>query len=221
MELPTSLGERAIWVIVILLGLGYVVGLWLNRRRSRYLGQWLSGSLSRLSGKPTWKWVGSMSSGGQATITDAGKPFQKVQFTYLLLTRELWPLWAAEWLRGKRDLLIIQAELRFSPPHELELVPIQGKLRDKLDQFPPAEPWQWHKAAHGMGIATHSEGSDWMVRRAERFLEEFGPAVQRLSLRRRQPNLILFILLDGVDKQPSAKLLHAVREFIGSEAPAS
>jgi len=107
--LPATPIEKLWWVALLLLLGGYLAGTWLNRKRSKALGFWLQSGLGVLGSKIQWKWIGTMSSGAQVTVRDARKPFRQLEITYLLLTRELAPLWGIELLRGKRDLLILRA----------------------------------------------------------------------------------------------------------------
>ena len=46
------------------------------------------------------------------------------------------------------------------------------------------------------------------------FLERYGRYVQRLSLRRRQPNLVLFVHLNGLERTPAAEFLRALQQAI-------
>jgi hypothetical protein len=206
---PATGLERIWWIVLIVLVVGYVLGTWLNRRRSKALGVWLQGGLKVLGGKSTWKWIGTMSSGAQITIGDAGKPFRQIQITYLLLTRELWPLWAVELLRGKRDTLVIRADLRGKPESEYEVVPLRGALRRTLDQHAGEQPWEWREAAAGLGLATRGG----VIPHVPGFLERYGPYIQRLSLRQRQPHLILFARFTGLEKSPAADFLRSVQEI--------
>jgi len=210
-----GIGEKITWGVVIVLAIGYLAGTWLNRQRSKKLGEWLQGGLGTLGGEPTWKWVGTMSSGAQVTISNTVKPFRQIQITYLLLTRELLPLWGLELLRGKRDTLVIRANTRFKPGHEIEVLPLHGALRRKLDQKSPT-PWDWQEGPAGLGLATQGSGNKQLVAKVRTFLDRYGPYVQRLSLRERQPQLILFAHLSGLEATPANSFLHAVRDVVST-----
>lgn len=207
--------ERVFWAIILVLIVGYLAGAWLNRQRSKALGQWLQRGLRLLGGKPAWKVVGSLNSGAQVSIADASKPFRSLQITYVLLTREFLPLLAFELLRGKRDTMIVRAELRVRPDREFEVVPLDGPLRRSLDANAGEQPWNWREAPAGLGIATRGEGNDPLVARVTSFLDRYAAYVQRLSLRQRQPNLVLFVYLPGLVRSDSLALLGAVRDLLG------
>jgi hypothetical protein len=217
--LLTGPSEKVFWGIIIVLVLGYLGGTWLNRRRSRALGQWLEGTLTRLGKKTAWKWVGTMTSGAVVTVTEAFKPFRQVEITYLLLTRELLPLWGIEMLRGKRDLLIVRGQMRGEPADEIEIVPIEGKLRKALDERAGDEPWHWEEAPAGLGIATRgTDGSRALGSSLKTFLGRYGQYVQRLSLRKRQPNLVLFVLLSGIEAAPAADFFGCLRDLASAHS---
>jgi|GEM_PF-213890 len=207
--------EKILWIVVILLVVGYATGAWLNRRRSKALGTWLQAGLGSLGGRPTWRWIRSMTSGAEVTIADAARPFSKIQMAYFLLTREFSPLWGIERLRGKRDTLSVRAELRGQPSCEFEVVPLRGRLRRTLDRGAGDQPWQWREMPAGLGLATRGQTNGKDARAVAKFLERYGASVERLSLRVRQPNLILFVRLTGFEQAPLTEFLQAVRNVVG------
>jgi hypothetical protein len=212
-----GIGEKIMWGVVIVLAVGYLTGTWLNRRRSQTIGYWLQSGLRGLGGVTSWKWVGTMSSGAQVTVANANPPFRQLQLTYLLLTRELWPLWGIELLRGKRDLLIVRAALQSEPQQEFEVVPWRGKLRRALDRAAGSHPWHWQEMPAGLGMATRSDAQAALGEKVRPFLERYGRFVQRLSLRQRQPHLILFMHLSGLEEMPAREFLEAVRRVVGGQ----
>ena len=209
--LPASPMEKALWTVLVLLVVGFMAGAWSNRRRSKALGQWLQDGVRVLGGQTTWKWVGGMNSGAQVSVTGASQPFKSAVLSYFLLTREFAPLWALEWLRGKRDTLAIRADLRVPPAREFEVVPLQGKLRKLLDQNAGELPWHWTALPSGLSLATRGEPGGPLLASLRSFLERYGNYVQRLSLRKRQPGLVLFVNLAGLEKSPASEFLRAVR----------
>lgn len=208
--------ERLLWIILIILVLSYLAGAWLNRRRGKALGLWLQAGLSALGGKPAWKVTRALSTGAEVTVADAARPFQQVNAAYFLLTREIMPLWGVELLRGKRDLLSIRADLRSQPMGEYELVPIKGRLRDLLDGKADEQPWQWQEMPFGLGLATRGEPARRTVQAINAFATRYGAQIERLSLRPRQPGLLVFVKLAGVEKAPAAELVRALKDVAGA-----
>jgi len=217
MQLPIlSPAARPWWILLAILVGGYLLGTWLNRNRSKSLGLWLQAGLGVLGGQTRWKWVRTMSSGAQVNVTSADKPFRQAEILYLLLTREFVPLWGIELLRGKRDLLVMRAELRSRPGREFEVVPISGKLRATLDGAVGDQPWIWQEMPAGLGLATRDGGDARLVAALRNFLERYGRHVQRLSVRERNPHLILFASLTGLERTPSKEFLKGVRAVIAA-----
>jgi hypothetical protein len=215
MQIPIlSPAARPWWILLAILAGGYILGTWLNRRRSKSLGLWLQAGLGVLGGQTRWKWIGTMSSGAQVTITGADKPFRQAEILYLLLTREFLPLWGIELLRGKRDLLVLRAELGAKPAREFEVVPMRGSLRATLDKSAGEQPWQWQEMPAGLGLATRGNTDAKLVAAVSKFLERYGPYVQRLSVRERNPHVILFARLTGLEQRPAKEFLAGVRSVV-------
>jgi hypothetical protein len=217
MQLPIlSPAARPWWILLAVLAGGYLLGTWLNRRRSKSLGLWLQAGLGVLGGQTQWKWIGTMSSGAQVAITSAGKPFRQAEVLYLLLTRELLPLWGIELLRGKRDLLVLRAELRSKPTYEFEVVPMRGGQRATLDRNPGKRTWRWQEMPAGLGMATHDDTNPQSVDAVRAFLDRYGAFVQHLSLRERNPHVIVVARLTGLEAGPAREFLTAVRDVIAT-----
>jgi hypothetical protein len=217
MLIPATPNQRILWGVIIVIVLGYLGGNWLNRRRSRAIGKWLQAALGTLGGQPAWNLIGTMSSGVQLTVNHAARPFRQFTITYHMLTREFVPMWIVELLRGKRDLMSLRGDLRGSLNEEIEVVPIRGNLRRTLDQHAAAEdPWHWQPAAGRLGLATHEAGDTPLCCAVLAFLEQYGRSIERMSLRRRQPNLIMFVKLNGIEKAPAADFLQALHTALNS-----
>lgn len=211
--LPATGAERLLWIVIIALVVGYLAGVTRNRQRSKLLGQWLQAGLGSLGGRVAWRWIRSMNSGAEVTIAEARHPFRTLQAAYYLLTREFTPLWVIEWLRGKRDLLSVRADLRTLPEHEFEILPLGGELRKKLNAS-PGEPVQWIEMSEGLGLATRGAASKAQQQKARDFLNTYGPYVERVSLRRRAPNMVAFFRLSGMEARASAELWRALGELV-------
>ena len=214
--IPATGNERILWLILIVLVLSYLAGAWLNRRRSKVIGKWLQAGLGVLGGKPAWKLTRSLSTGAEVMVADASRPFQRVQVSYYLLTREIIPLLGIELLRGKRDLLAIRVELRIQPAAEYELMPLQGKLRTLLDSKAGDQPWQWQEMPAGLGLATRGETSPATVKAIGSFAKRHGPLIERLSLRPRQPSLTVFVKLPESGMPAATELLRGLKDVAGS-----
>ena len=211
--IATSPSERVMWFIIIALLAFYFAGNWYNRRRGRALGRWIQLGLGVFGGRPAWRALGAISAGAQVDITGALRPFHRLEIQYALLTRELPPLLAVEWFRGKRDLLILRGWCANRPAAEFDVIPSVGALRSKLDAESPL-PLEWREVAAGLGLATTSPLDARLTSAIERFLSKCGPEVERLSLRQREPHLVLFLRLGRLEKAPSAELFKSLRQLL-------
>ena len=214
-SLPTlSPVARILWILLVVLVGGYLLGRWLNQRRSKAIGEWLQSGVKVLGTQTSWKFPGGVSSSAEVTINNAIAPFREVVISYHLLTREIPFLWGVELLRGKRDTLVMRADLRANPRQEFEVVPLHGVLRRTLDQHPAEHPWRWAEMPSGLGMAARNQAGERIETGVRAFLDRFGGSVQRLSLRERSPNLVLFVRVPGVQGAPAKEFLQAVRRLV-------
>lgn len=212
--IPATGPERVLWFVLIILVVGYLVGVWRNRQRSKALGMWLQAGLGKLGGRVAWRWIRSMTSGAEVNVAETRPPFRQLQISYFLLTREFIPLWGIERLRGKRDLLAVRADLRSPPTQDLTIVPRHGKLSEELDKAAEAAPWHWTELPAGLGLATRVAPERALVKRVEAFVNEYGASIERLSLRRQAPHLIAFFKLAGMEKRPITELWAAFGKLL-------
>ncbi len=210
---PVGPIEGILWVVLILLVASYLGGTWLNRQRSKAIGKWLQAGIGLLGGRVAWRWLKSMSAGAEVTVVETRPPFKSVQLTYFLLTRELAPLWVIELLRKKRDLLLVKADLRSLPAREYEVVPLNGKLRATLDSAED-RALAWQPLAAGLGLGTQSSADARVPGPIGTFVEKYGSDIERLSVRRRSPHLVLYLRLEQVENRPVDELLRALQKLL-------
>lgn len=212
--IPASGLERAAWGILLFIIGAFLLGTWLNRKRGRALGAWIDEGIQRMGGQPSWRFIRSLSSGAQVTVQGAAAPYRSVEAGYYLLTREIPPLYGIELLRGKRDLFSIKAGLRNPPAAEFDVAPMGGALAKELDRNAGDQPYTWIELPAGLGLATRAANSEQVAACMRPFAEKYGQSVQRLSVRQRQPNVILFLHLDGVEDHPVREIFDALRRVV-------
>jgi hypothetical protein len=208
---PAGPTERILWIVLVLIVAAYFGGTWLNRQRSKAIGKWLQAGIGLLGGRVAWRWIRGMNSGAEVTVAETRPPFRQVQLAYFMLTREFPPLWAIELLRHKGDLLSIKADLRSVPARELEVVPLHGQLRSQLDKD---GDWQWQELAAGLGLGTRGATGAKGTGPVTTFLNTYGPYVERLSIRKRTPHVVLFLRLPGPEARPADDLLRALQKLL-------
>jgi hypothetical protein len=217
--MPRTPAERVLWLLLLVLVAGYLGGQWLNRKRTKRVGNWVQAGLGSLGGRTSWRWSKTMAAGAEVVVEEARAPYKNLIISYYLLTREFPPLWLWERLRGKRDLISVRANIRWLPAVEFEIVPLNGQLRQKLDQPVPAEdegsgpPFEWQELSNGLGFGMRGTINAETCERAKDFLGAYGAYVQRVSLRKRNPHVIAFFELGEVERRPSAALWKALGEL--------
>lgn len=107
-----TLQNLAVGVALLLLG-WYAVGSWLNRRRASQLIAVIREAAGAVGSKPTIKWYGR--SAFQIEIGEPRPPFAGFYVLCLLEPRDF-PL-AQAWtrLRGRRDQVLIRADIKRPP----------------------------------------------------------------------------------------------------------
>ena len=108
----------------------------------------------------------------------------------------------------------IQAELRSTPAQELTVVPRHGPLAVELDKGAGDIPWHWTELPAGLGLATRLTPAKALIGRVEAFLANYGASVERLSIRRRGAQLVVFLKLDGIEKRPITELWAALERLL-------
>lgn len=209
---PNSPAERVMWAVLFFLVLGYLAGQWLNRQRTRRVGGWLQAGLGSLGGRVTWRWSKTLAAGAEAVVEEARAPYRSLVISYYLLTREFPPLWLWERIRGKHDLASVRADLRLAPPREFEILPLGGPLWEKVNTA-SAQPPQWAELGHGLGLGMQ-ENNPVLVERAKGFVADYGPYIERVSLRQRKPHVMAFLRLTGIERTKSADLWKALGELV-------
>jgi len=186
----------------------FAAGTIWNVRLGRELMRWMQGGLPVLGERTTVRWLGSTAI---EMVIDQGKAqFAKVAVVIFLEPRDL-PWWPLSRFRGRRDTLIIRGVLRKAPALEFEVLdPESWSGRDALPRVPPQ--WLVRQAVAPAGLVAH-HASAAALARADALLvpaQRAGLAIQRLSVRRSEPNFQLHLSLP--DRRQSAReFFEAVR----------
>jgi hypothetical protein len=175
-------------VVAVAVVAWFAAGTFWNVRLGRELMRWMQDGLPVLGSRTTVRWLGSTAV--EMVIREAETPFTGVTLVIFLEPRDLPWMWAIGRSRGRRDTLIVRGGLRRAPAFELEaLAPGSWSGRDALARVPR----EW--AARENGIVVYHENAAALAH-ADALLalaERFGLTVQRLSVRRTEPNFQLHI----------------------------
>jgi hypothetical protein len=99
--------------LVLFVMLWFALGTQRNIRRGNDILRWLQSGLPLIGQRTTLRWLGS--SAAELTIADALPPFRDATVVIVLEPRDIPLLWAFARSRGRRDFLIVRANLRRSP----------------------------------------------------------------------------------------------------------
>jgi len=162
----------------------FAAGMIFNVRKGSAVMKWMNDGLPVMGERTTVRWLGSTTV--EMAIQRANAPFDRVAVVIFLEPRDVPWMWALARMRGRRDALIVRANLRASPRSDVEVLDTATwSGRDALRRFtledwlvreapPPGRLAIYHKTGTGRALA------ETLVQQAE----AAGLTVQRLSVRR-------------------------------------
>jgi hypothetical protein len=185
---PDSLG------LPVALGLGMLLVAWywagneLMRRRAHRLALWSKRVVDPLGGTQTIRWLG-----GQAfrlEVEGARAPFRSVALTGLVESWDVPVVWAWNRVHGRRDMVLLQANLRQQPLWGLEVYRTGTLLAGDARLFARQEGWPETTLAE----FTMAAGGDPPQRLAAELVQVLGSErvrLTRLAVRRQGHHLTL------------------------------
>jgi hypothetical protein len=194
-------GQRILIVLALVMLLWYAVGTWYSRRQGIRTLNWLREGLRLVGGQLQAAWIGSAASGARIVVNQPDPPFRQLEIVFLLESRELLPLWLVNLLRGKRDELIIKAQIRSPQTGGVEVVPPGSRLERSLRQDGQSS-WQWQDGPHGLRIAYRGRQGKALSAAVIPFLQSYGLSLRRFSWRKEKPHLLLRIRSAGLINRP-------------------
>ena len=187
----------ALLAVALLIVGWFALGSIVNVRKGHAAMRWLQGGLPLIGKRTTVRWLGTTSV--VLTIAEAQPPFEQATLVVFLEARDVPWLWALSHARGRRDTLIVRAQLRHEPTEEVVLLDRRSwSGRDALRRMSGAR-WSVREPAAGAELATY-----YKFERALGVADAMMPAargagikVRRLALRRGQPNFEVHADLPG------------------------
>jgi hypothetical protein len=194
--------------------LWFAIGTQLNVRRGNAILRWLQGGLPLIGKRTTMRWLGS--SAVELVITEPSAPFRIVTVVLVLEPRDLPWLWAMSRGHGRRDLLILRAELRRAPRIDLEVAEV-GSWSARLpvqvgDAMAALEPMDW-PAGDGAAVEARAGSGVDRARAIQLWgaLDRNSGGAARLSVRRTVPHLEIHVR-PPEPGTPAGSLIRVVRE---------
>jgi hypothetical protein len=174
-------------LLLLVVMLAFAFGTQRNIRIGNDHLRWLQSGLPEIGPRATMRWLGS--SAVQLDVVDPVEPFREATVLVVLEPRDVPLLWLFARARGRRDVLIVRANLRRAPQLDLEAVDPAAWVKADADEVAG-----WSAIDVGSGLAATASGmvepeTSAAVRRTGQRLEATGGTVWRLSIRRVVPHL--------------------------------
>jgi hypothetical protein len=202
----------------VLLG-WFALGTVYNIRHGEAVLRWLQGGLPRLGPRTTLRWLGS--SAVMLGIGKARPPFREVELAVVLEPRDVPWFWLVARGRGRRDLLILRAQLVSAPAAEYDLLlPDSWSGRDALQR---ARERGWQESTVSDAAAPDAAAPEAALlapagrtgaadpAAALAAARQVHPETWRLSVRRERPHLELHVPLPDPGRDDAARFVEAQR----------
>ena len=194
--------------LVLFVMLWFALGTQRNIRKGNDLLRWLQTGLPMLGRKATLRWLGS--SAVELGIVTAEPPFREVTVVVVLEPRDVSLLWAYARSRGRRDFIIVRANLRRAPRFSMDV----GDPRGWTGR-PDAAEQDWRTVDWPGGcVALVGPGADeTTVRSAWDRLGKASAGVWRLTVQPVVPHLEVHLRPPLTDRVASDRMLAPIRDL--------
>ena len=214
LEINMNLGQWIVILLSALMGGWYLIGAIINRKRGMLTFSWLRSGLERWGKLSEARWIGSSGSGARLVVGQPASPFQRIEVVFLLESREILPLWIFNHLRGKRDEMIIKANLRSAPSQEFEAALNGARDFKSILAGGQKKPFELLPAPQGFEMARRGKQDDQEIERLSGFLSRHAGTVWRISLQRKAPHLILRANLPSLQEKPPEEFFDEVKQLV-------
>jgi len=209
----------AVTLVGLVLG-WYALGVTRNVRRGNAVLKWMQAGLPGLAERATLRWLGS--SAVELNLVKPRPPFRRAEFVLVFEPRDVPWLWLLARARGRRDVLLIRAQLQRPPRLEYDLLaPESWSARERLKHATgrdwaeePLDTLTLRAPAAALPLAR--EAAPPVLAAARRVL----PTTWRLSARREYPQLELHLPLPDprrADAQQFFASLRALAERLAAK----
>jgi len=210
-----SFGPSVAIGVILVVMLWFALGTQRNIRKGNNLLRWLQGGLPLLGRRTTLRWLGS--SVVQLGIVEPETPFREATVAIVLEPRDVPLLWAFARSRGRRDFVIIRANLVRAPAFSMDVRDPRGWTgrlddRDEADDLWKAKDWPGGCVAHvGHGADEPAVRSAWSL------LAKLSPGVWRLTVQPIVPHVEVHFR-PPPDKTSADGVLAPIRELASTLA---
>ncbi len=196
----------------------FAIGAALNRRRGGQFVHWLWQAQDRLGEGPSVRWMGT--SGVCVSFAEPAEPLRQVELIAVLEPREVLLWWPVHRLvRGRRDHLVVRAQLRSKPRVNLALLDpanayarsVRSRLRHRDWTVEPVEE-------PAPLLLAHPARSRTAARLGRHLAGQTAQApipVWVLAVNREPPHLLLVLPLPGPHSSAAEEFVTFVRQVGG------
>jgi hypothetical protein len=206
-----AFGPSAAIGLILVVMLWFALGTQRNIRKGNDLLRWLQGGLPMLGRRATLRWLGS--SAVELRIVEPEPPFREATVISVLEPRDVAVLWAFARSRGRRDFMIIRADLVRAPRFSLDVRDPSG-WTGHLDKDDQGDDHRSMQDWSGGSVALIGPGADEAaVRSAWVRLGEVTGGVWRLTVQPLVPHLELHFRPPGSTGATAEAVLTPLREL--------
>jgi hypothetical protein len=204
--------------VLLIVGAAFVMGwfglgiIW-NIRRGNAVLRWMQSGLPVIGEKTTMRWLGS--SVVELAINKAKPPFRRFAVTVVMQPRDVPWLWVLSSLNGRRDILILRAQLSGAPRLEYDLV-VEGSWSGRL-VLKELTQMQWgSQTLQEFQFLAPKASLPVSIADAPSLLEtahNINPVIYRLGIRREYPQMELHIPLPNTKVSDAQRYFESVRQL--------
>jgi hypothetical protein len=168
--------------LILVVMLWFALGTQRNIGRGNGLLRWLQGGLPILGRRTTMRWLGS--SAVELEIVEPQAPFREATVVVVLEPRDVALLWAFARSRGRRDFVIIRANLVRAPGFNMDVRDPSG-----WTGRPDEADGEWQDSGAGTVTLAGPGADDALMRAAWDRLSGLTAGVWRLTVQQVVPHL--------------------------------
>ncbi len=208
-------GEWLVIGLSVLIGFWFIAGNFLNNQRSEQTMHWLKKGLG-VFGQPGRGQFSAPNPRGIRFKLEPPQqaPFKTMEGTLVLQRRENLPMWLFQFLRGKRDILILMADVKPALPgelrafHQSNLAPVEAARRGETASLTfLCQEGDVHYYYRG-------ESNPDQFQQISRLEKAYPGLFQEVSLQRKSPNLILQVRLSTLLRVPPNEFFQDLRQAL-------
>ena len=208
-----AFGPSIVIGLILLVMLWFALGTQRNIRKGNELLRWLQTGLPMLGRKTTLRWLGS--SAVELGIAKAEAPFREATVVVVLEPRDVSFLWAYARSRGRRDFLIVRANLRRAPRFSMDVGDPRGWTGrpDAAEEGVRAVDWP-----DGCLAFASPEANEALVRSTWDRLGNVSEGVWRLTVQPVVPHVEVHLRPPATDGVASDRVLAPIRDLAATLA---